>query len=142
MPDIAYLPLRALPNDQLTYAVIGAKYRGKWVFCRHRERRTYEMPGGHREPGEDIADTARRELYEETGAIDFDVTPICLYSVTDKGAAGYGGLFYAEIQELGELPDSEIAEVCLLDTLPGNLTYPQIQPHLWERVRKSIGEGA
>ena len=142
MPDIAYLPLRALPNDQLTYAVIGAKYDGKWVFCRHSERSTYEMPGGHREPGEDIADTAKRELYEETGAIAYDLKPICLYSVTLKGKTGYGGLFYAEIHKLGDLPDSEIAEIFLMDAMPGNLTYPHIQPHLWERVRKSITEGA
>lgn len=38
--------------------------------------------GGHREDGEDILETAKRELYEETGAITFDITPICIYSVT------------------------------------------------------------
>ena len=140
MPVIAYLPLNTLPNNQLTYAVIGARYRGQWVFCRHRERDTYEMPGGHREPGEDVNDTARRELYEETGAVEFSIAPVCLYSVTDGGETGYGGLFYAEITVLGELPESEIAEIFLLSDMPKNLTYPQIQPHLWEHIRKSIGE--
>lgn len=51
----------------LKFAVIIAKTEGKWVFCRHRERDTYEVPGGHREPGEEILHTAERELYEETG---------------------------------------------------------------------------
>lgn len=35
----------------LKYAVVIAKHQGKWVFCRHRERDTLEIPGGHREPG-------------------------------------------------------------------------------------------
>ena len=48
----------------LRFAVIIAKTEGKWVFCKHRERETYELPGGHREAGEDILEAARRELYE------------------------------------------------------------------------------
>lgn len=140
MLEIEYYPFDTLQNDQLTFAVIGARYRDKWVFCRHRERATYEMPGGHREPGEDVNDTARRELYEETGAVDFIITPVCLYSVTMKGETRYGGLFFAEIHELGELPQSEIADVFLMDTMPENLTYPRIQPYLLARVKKSIGE--
>lgn len=140
MPEIAFYPMTAIPNEQLTYAVIGAKYRNKWVYCRHRERSTYEIPGGHREPGEDVNDTARRELYEETGAIDFTITPVCIYSVTDGGATGYGGLFFAEIRELGELPMSEIAEIFLLTDMPENLTYPRIQPHLFKRIKEHIGE--
>ena len=51
-------------DNLLKFAVIIAKSDGKWVFCKHRERNTYEIPGGHREPGELIDDTAKRELYE------------------------------------------------------------------------------
>ena len=49
-------------DELLRFAVIIARHNGKWVFCKHRERDTYELPGGHREPGEQILDTARREL--------------------------------------------------------------------------------
>lgn len=42
----------------LKFAVIVAKSNGKWVFCQHKERDTYECPGGHREAGENIDDTA------------------------------------------------------------------------------------
>lgn len=36
-------------DSLLKFAVIIAKAEGKWVFCKHRERDTYEVPGGHRE---------------------------------------------------------------------------------------------
>lgn len=68
----------------LKFAVIISKTDGKWVFCKHKERETYEVPGGHREECETIFDTARRELMEETGAIEFDIKPICVYSVKGK----------------------------------------------------------
>ena len=72
-------------NDELLkFAVIISQSNGKWVFCKHKERDTYEVPGGHREAGEDFFETAKRELQEETGAIKFEIKPICVYSVTGK----------------------------------------------------------
>ena len=68
----------------LKFAVVIAKAEGKWVFCKHKERDTYEIPGGHREPGEAIDDTAVRELQEETGAREFTIKPVFAYSVTGK----------------------------------------------------------
>lgn len=41
-----------ITDDQLRSAVIISKHNGKWVFCQHKERATYEIPGGHREDGE------------------------------------------------------------------------------------------
>ena len=66
-PEVKFYDL--VDDALLKYAVIIAKYQGKWVFCRHRERDTLEAPGGHREPGETILEAARRELAEETGRI-------------------------------------------------------------------------
>ena len=45
---------------ELRYAVVAARCGGQWVLSRHRERGTWELPGGHREPGEDIDAAARR----------------------------------------------------------------------------------
>ena len=71
-------------DELLKFAVIISKTNGKWVFCKHKERETYEVPGGRREVGESILETAKRELVEETGAVDFDMKPICVYSVKGK----------------------------------------------------------
>lgn len=68
----------------LKFAVIISKSNGEWVFCKHKEGDTFEVPGGHRESGEEIMETAKRELQEETGAVRFDIKPVCVYSVTGK----------------------------------------------------------
>ena len=36
-------------DELLRFAVVIAKHDGKWVFCKHKERETLELPGGHRE---------------------------------------------------------------------------------------------
>ena len=127
-------------NDELLkFAVIISKSNGKWVFCKNKERDKYEVPGGHRETGEDILETAKRELQEETGAIQFDIKPICVYSVTGKnsvnetGEETFGLLCFAEITEFSGQLESEIEKVELMDELPQNWTYPLIQPKLIEK---------
>lgn len=134
-----------IPDEQLKFAVIISRYNGKYIFCKHKERATYEIPGGHREAGESILDTARRELYEETGATFFDIQLVCVYSVTGKnrvnevGEETFGMLFYAEIKEFERELQSEIERIELFDEIPEALTYPLIQPKLMEEaIRRGI----
>lgn len=115
----------------LKYAVILARTQNQWVFCRHRERTTWEIPGGHREPGESIEAAARRELWEETGATEFLLKPVCVYGVRgDDGCETFGMLYAADITAFGELPQLEIAERRITAALPESWTYPLIQPLL------------
>ena len=132
----------AVDDSRIKFAVIISKSNGKWVFCKHKERDTYEAPGGHREPGEDIADTARRELYEETGALKYSIMPVCYYSVTTPdafdGEETIGGLFFAEIESFEDELHSEIESIYLMEDLPSRLTYPLIQPRLIEELKRRL----
>ena len=128
-------------DELLKFAVIISKTNGKWVFCKHKERNTYEVPGGHRETNETILETAKRELNEETGALDFSVSPICVYSVTGKnkvnetGEETYGMLFFADIKTFENELHSEMEKVLITDSLVENWTYPLIQPKLIEEAK-------
>lgn len=130
-------------DSLLKFAVIISKSNGKWVFCKHRERDTFEVPGGHRENCESILETAKRELYEETGAVQFEIKPICVYSVTApdnfEGVETFGMLYYAEIFEIELELHSEIEKIFISDKLPENWTYPLIQPKLIQKYLQTVG---
>jgi 8-oxo-dGTP diphosphatase len=124
------------PDKPVTYSLISARYREMWIIVRHQYSTTWEIPGGHIEPGETSHETACRELMEETGASSFNMECVATYSVIKNEIPGFGRLYLAEVSELGPVPDvSEIAEVMMVDQLPENLTYPDIQPFLF---RKSL----
>lgn len=135
-----------IDNKGLKFAVIMARYDNRWIFCKHKERETYEIPGGHREVDENIVDTAKRELQEETGAIEFKIEPIVVYSLTRKDSVKsnenetFGMLFYAEVHSLKDTLESEIERIELFDKIPENLTYPEIQPYLCNKVIEIKGE--
>jgi 8-oxo-dGTP diphosphatase len=129
------------PDAVMTYSVISAKYKNKWIFVRHQNRTTFEIAGGHIERGETSLEAAGRELMEETGAVRFNLDCLATYSVKKDGVTGWGRLYLAEVTELGPIPDiSEIAEAVLLDHLPDNLTHPDIQPHLFKKTLEYIQE--
>ncbi|MCH4285864.1 MULTISPECIES: NUDIX hydrolase [Bacillota] len=126
----------------LKFAVIISKSNGQWIFCKHKDRNTYEVPGGHREKNELILDTAKRELKEETGAVDFTMKPICVYSVKGKTRVNenvndetFGMLYYADIYSFEEI-HSEIEKIILIDDLVKDWTYPFIQPKLIEEAKR------
>lgn len=131
-----------IEDHLLKFAVIIARTNGKWVFCKHKERETLEVPGGHREKDELILDTAKRELREESGAVDFVIKPICVYSVKGKTSVNekltettYGMLYIADIFSFEEI-HSEMEKIVISDDLITNWTYPSIQPKLMEEAQR------
>lgn len=132
----------SVEDSLLKFAVIIAKSDGKWVFCKHRQRDTYEVPGGHREANETITETAKRELQEETGAVYFEIKPICVYSVKGKTRVNesiddetFGMLFVADITSFENI-NNEIEKIIIVDELVDNWTYPLIQPKLIAEAKK------
>jgi 8-oxo-dGTP diphosphatase len=133
----------SVPDEHFKFAIIVARHVDRWVLVRHRERTTWEIPAGHREPGEPIVATAQRELQEETGAIEFDLRPVFAFRSPQYDEEGRRTdrlaslLCFAEIKALGPLStDFEIAEISLVEQLPSpeQLTYPEIQPRLFDAV--------
>jgi len=131
MTNITFYDIDKVDDSLFEYAVIVARYKGKWVFCKNKTRK-WELPGGRREDGEAIANTARRELFEETGAVKFDMKPVCAYSIND-----YGLVFFAEIAEFGELPDSEIERIAFFDDVPEDLSFPLYHSKIFAKVKET-----
>lgn len=123
--------------EHYKYVVVLSFHNDKIVLSRHRERSTWETQGGHIEQGETPLEAAKRELYEESGAVKFDIEPLCDYWAgnpeTNVGAAGV--VFVAKIYEFANIPEeSEMAEIRMFTDLPDNLTYEAITPVLFEKI--------
>lgn len=119
---------------QYKYVVTLSEYQGKILLSRHKGRTTWETQGGHIEPGETPLQAAKRELFEESGAVEFEIEPLCDYWAGEEGTDNWanGMVFRAVIQKLGPMPESEMEEVKQFDSLPENLTYPAITPGLFQ----------
>ena len=79
-------------------------------------------------------EAAKRELFEETGSIKFDIEPLCDYYI-DMELNGFhykgnGQVYFATIYSFGEIPPySEMGEIGFFDALPDNLTYPILKDY-------------
>jgi 8-oxo-dGTP diphosphatase len=139
MTEVKFYDPSYIPEIRFTYSVIAARYGDNWIYVRHHKRATWEIPGGHIEMDETADEAAGRELMEETGALDFKLECVATYSVLKNRKIGFGRLYLADISKVGPIPDiSEIAEVKMLDSLPENLTHPDIQPHLYQRILEHL----
>ena len=66
------------------YVVVLSTCKGKIMLSRHKKRSTWETQGGHIEPGETPMEAAKRELYEESGAVKFTITAAFDYCAADE----------------------------------------------------------
>lgn len=126
-------------NDYM-FVVVCSYYQGKILLSRRKDRDSWETQGGHIEAGETPLEAAKRELFEESGVTEADVISVCDYLGYDTRGSAYGAVYLARVRALGELPESEMAEVHLFEALPENLTYPNVTPKLFCEAQRFLGE--
>ena len=132
---MSYLYLKVTAHEfgslgDYKFADIISVHDGKWVFSKHKDRDTWETQGGHIAAGETPLEAAKRELFEESGAVSFDIEPLCDYFVRGElngiEMTAHGQVYFAKIHAFGEIPaDSEMEKICLLDSAPDAQTYPE-----------------
>ncbi len=127
---LAYFPVDALCDIGFVY--VYAKYKGRWVFCFHKRRQKWECPGGHVEAGEDALSAASRELFEETGAIEYTITSLWDYSFSSQNHSNNGRTYFADIKSFGELLPYDMERIGFFDDIPENVTYDRA------RMRKEL----
>lgn len=134
------IKLGEVPEMDLKYVVICVQSKGKWIFSRHKKRTTWDMPGGHIEPGESAIKAARRELFEETGLRTKKLIPVCdYYAEQSPFDYAYGRLFYFSTDEFSIPPkEFEMAETMLFSNIPLNLTHKEIHSLLYLKVLEFI----
>jgi 8-oxo-dGTP diphosphatase len=99
----------ATPSPHLVvYFLLVDRAAGRVLLCDHRLAGLWLPTGGHVEPGEDPADTVRREAEEELGLLDPPVTAPFLLTVTET---------------VGE-PESRHTDVTLWYAVPADAATP------------------
>lgn len=81
-----------------------------------------------------LANCCRRELFEEAGVVKAKIEPICVYQISR-----YALLCFAEVLEMTDLPNYEMAEIGFFDDEPLNLSYPEAHKLFLEVVKKKKG---
>lgn len=134
MSEIKTYSLGFCEESEYTRVVCVSRYKGKFVFSYNKKRKGWEIPGGHIEDGESWKDAAKREMYEETGATEIVVEPVCVYKINS-----FALLCFCEIIKIEELSkDYEMEKVMFSDDLPQNLTFPEAYTLYFDIVKKYI----
>lgn len=133
-------PLNAAPDYR--FVVILVRHNNQWIYTRAKDRDVWETAGGHMEPGETTLDAAKRELWEETGAADYDIRPVFDYSVNNGGGHyAFGQVFLADVRRFDPVPaEFEMEEIRPFDTYPSEMRFPGILPVLYERMMGEVQE--
>ncbi len=130
--QVSWFELDEINEAEIKYVVVLAHYNKEIILIRNKDNIAWEMPGGKIEEGESIVKAASRELYEETGAVRFDLIPFGNYNLNGS----YGTVFFADVHELGDLPDYEIEEIRFVDHLPEGLLYGDVYYILYDKWKE------
>ncbi len=110
----------------------------KWVWVRQANKESWELPGGHVEEGETPDEASKRELYEETGALIFNIKPLFDCTVEIDEQKSLSRIYFAELTEYDTIPDPAIAEIKLFDQIPEVLTHKKIQAEIFSKAKEIV----
>lgn len=127
-------------EKDINFVIIVANYKNsdKWIFVRKRGSQSWELPAGHKEAGESVLQVAKRELFEETGAKEYNIEVLTDYTLVTKEKSGVGRVFLAIVNDLGPLPDFEIEEVIIRKDLPKPHTYKNLQKQILDYAKLNL----
>ena len=99
-------------------------YNGNYVMTYHPKRNGWEFPAGSRKGEETSEECAKRETFEETGAILKTLEPIGIYTIKSKEKIFKTIIFIGDVERFEPKPHwSETNLVKLFDSLPNKVSY-------------------
>jgi 8-oxo-dGTP diphosphatase len=81
------------------HVLVISQFYDQWLLTQHKTR-GYEFPGGKREEGETLEETARREVFEETGAQFTHLEFLGEYEVVNESENFVKTIFYGKVETL------------------------------------------
>jgi 8-oxo-dGTP diphosphatase len=88
-------------QQRAQHVLVICQHKDAWVLTHHKVR-GLEFPGGKVEAGESLVDAARREVYEETGAMIDELVQIGEYRVTEEKTSFVKAVFWGKIKSINK----------------------------------------
>jgi 8-oxo-dGTP diphosphatase len=110
------------------HVLVLCKYQESWLLTDHKLR-GWEFPGGKKENGETLEQSAAREVYEETGGIVSKLSFVGEYQVSSEGPVGsfIKRIYYAEVDNINPRNDYLETNGPVIES--GDILAERIKPH-------------
>jgi len=86
-------------KEEAKHVLVICQQGDKWLLTNHKKR-GLEFPGGKVEPFETLEEAARRETFEETGAILGQLQFVAEYKVSDQNSSFVKAVFLGQVKEM------------------------------------------